>query len=428
MMNRNIIIKNASQLVTCSGFRAKQGKEMSDLKIIENGALIIEDGLIKSVGESSQVLNNLDKTGFDTIDARGKAILPGFVDPHTHFVFGGYREEEFSWRLGGDNYMDIMYRGGGILSTVMATREASKEYLVRKGLGRLDSMVSFGVTTVEGKSGYGLDHDTEIKQLEVMKEIDEIHPIDVVKTFLGPHAVPKEYQGKEEVFIDYMVNDVMPEVVERDLAEFSDIFCEENVFSIEQSRSFLNRAKNMGFKLKFHADEIVQLGGAELAAELGAVSADHLLHASDKGIRELAEAGVIPTLLPGTAFSLKEPYARARFMIDNNCAVALATDINPGSCFTESIPLVIALAALYMDMTTEEIITALTINSAAAIDRADKIGSIDVGKDGDIIILEFPSYKYLPYHIGVSTVERVIKRGKIIFDKRKGGISNCLLT
>jgi imidazolonepropionase len=427
-MNRNIIIKNASQLVTCSGFRAKRGKEMSDIGIIENGALIIEDGLIKSVGESSQVLNNLDKTGFDTIDARGKAILPGFVDPHTHFVFGGYREEEFSWRLGGDNYMDIMNRGGGILSTVMATREASKEYLVRKGLGRLDSMVSFGVTTVEGKSGYGLDHDTEIKQLEVMKEIDEIHPIDVVKTFLGPHAVPKEYQGKEEVFIDYMVNDVMPEVVERDLAEFSDIFCEENVFSIEQSRSFLNRAKNMGFKLKFHADEIVQLGGAELAAELGAVSADHLLQASDKGIRDIAEAGVIPTLLPGTAFSLKEPYARARFMIDNNCAVALATDINPGSCFTESIPLVIALAALYMDMTTEEIITALTINSAAAIDRADKIGSIDVGKDGDIIILEFPSYKYLPYHIGVSTVERVIKKGKIIFDKRKGEISNCFLT
>ena len=184
----------------------------------------------------------------------------------------------------------------------------------------------------------------------------------------------------------------------------------------------------MGFKLKFHADEIVQLGGAELAAELGAVSADHLLQASDKGIRDIAEAGVIATLLPGTAFSLKEPYARARFMIDNNCAVALATDINPGSCFTESIPLVIALAALYMDMTTEEIITALTINSAAAIDRADKIGSIDVGKDGDIIILEFPSYKYLPYHIGVSTVERVIKRGKVIFDKRKGGISNCLLT
>ncbi len=427
-MNGNIIIKNASQLVTCSGFRAKRGKEMSDIGIIENGALIIEDGLIKSVGESSQVLNNLDKTGFDTIDARGKAILPGFVDPHTHFVFGGYREEEFSWRLGGDNYMDIMNRGGGILSTVMATREASKECLVRKGLGRLDSMVSFGVTTVEGKSGYGLDHDTEIKQLEVMKEIDEIHPIDVVKTFLGPHAVPKEYQGKEEVFIDYMVNDVMPEIVERDLAEFSDIFCEENVFSIEQSRRFLNSAKNMGFKLKFHADEIVQLGGAELAAELGAVSADHLLQASDKGIRDIAEAGVIPTLLPGTAFSLKEPYARARFMIDNNCAVALATDINPGSCFTESIPLVIALAALYMDMTTEEIITALTINSAAAIDRADKIGSIDVGKDGDIIILEFPSYKYLPYHIGVSTVERVIKKGKIIFDKRKGEISNCLLT
>ncbi len=427
-MNNNLIIKNASQLVTCSGFRAKQGKEMSDLHIVENGALIIEDGLIKSVGESSLILDNLDTTGFDVIDAGGKAVLPGFVDPHTHFVFGGYREEEFSWRLRGDSYMDIMNRGGGILSTVRATKAAAKESLVSTGLARLDSMASFGVTTVEGKSGYGLDHDTEIKQLEAMKEIDEKHPLDVVKTFLGPHAVPGEYKGKEEIFIDYLINDVMPEVLERDLAEFSDIFCEENVFSIEHSRYFLNRAKDMGFKLKFHADEIVQIGGAELAVELGALSADHLLQASDMGIRSMAKVGVIPTLLPGTAFGLKGSYARARYMIDNNCAVALATDMNPGSCFTESIPLIIALAALHMNMTTEEIITSLTINSAAAIDRADIIGSIDVGKKGDIIILEFPSYQYLPYHIGVSIVERVIKGGKVIYDKRKGGISNCLLT
>ena len=427
-MNNNLIIKNASQLVTCSGFRAKHGKEMSDLWIIENGALIIEDGLIKSVGESSLILNSFDTTGFDIIDAEGKAVLPGFVDSHTHFVFGGYREKEFSWRLHGDSYMDIMNKGGGIHSTVRATKKASKEYLVSTGLARLDTMASFGITTVEGKSGYGLDHDTEIKQLEAMKEIDENHPVDVIRTFLGPHAVPEEYKGKEDLFIDFMINDVMPEVIERDLAEFSDIFCEKNVFSIEQSRYFLNRARDMGFKLKFHADEIAQSGGAELAAELGAVSADHLLHASDGGIREMSKAGVISTLLPGTAFSLKEPYARARFMIDNNCAIALATDINPGSCFSESLPLIIALAALYMDMTTEEIVTALTINSAAAIDRADRIGSIDVGKKGDIIILEFPTYQYLPYHMGVSTVEKVIKGGKVIYDKRKGGISDCLQT
>ena len=416
-MNNNMIIKNVSQLVTCSGFQAKHGQDMSDLRIIEDGAIVIEDGVITAVGKSEDILAKFDETNFNRIDGKGKAILPGFVDSHTHFVFGGYRAEEFSWRLRGDTYMEIMNRGGGIINSVRATREASKEELIKAGKKRLDSMLSFGVTTVEGKSGYGLDDKTEIKQLEVMKSLTHIHPLDIVNTFLGAHAVPSAYKGREDKFIDYMKDIVMPEVADRKLAEFCDIFCEKNVFSVEQSKRLLLKAKSKGLKIKIHADEIVQLGGAELAAELGAVSADHLLRASDTGIKALANAGVVATLLPGTAFSLQEPYARGRHMIDQNCAVALATDFNPGSCFSESIPLIFSLATLHMNLSIEEAVTALTINGAAAIDRADKIGSIDVGKSGDVIILEFPSYKYIPYHVGVSTVEKVIKKGKLVFDK-----------
>ncbi|MBW1751582.1 MAG: imidazolonepropionase [Deltaproteobacteria bacterium] len=421
-MNGNLIIKNAHQLVTCSGFGAKQGKAMSNLDIIDDGAVVIENGVITAVGKTPDIWPRVEASGhtiseFDVLDARGKAVLPGFVDSHTHFVFGGYRAEEFSWRLSGASYMEIMQRGGGIVNTVKATRKASKKELIESGKKRLDSMLSFGVTTVEGKSGYGLDYDTEIKQLEVMAALDTLHAVDIVPTFLGAHAVPEGYQKRADAFIDYLISEVMPDVAARNLAEFCDIFCEQNVFSVKQSRRLLQAAKALGLKLKIHADEIVSLGGAELAAELGAVSADHLLRASDKGIADMAKAGVVATLLPGTAFSLKEPYAKGRYIIDNDCAVALATDFNPGSCFTESIPLIFALATLYMDLTVEEAITALTLNGAAAIDRADTIGSIDVGKSGDVIILEFPTYDYIPYHIGISTVEKVVKQGKLVFDK-----------
>ena len=429
-MNGNLIVKNASELVTCSGFTAKKGIEMSDLKIIPNGAVVIKEGVIEAVGPTRDILwglekNGTDLSGFDIIDAKSRAVLPGFVDSHTHFVFGGFRAEEFSWRLRGDSYMDIMNRGGGIVNTVQATRKAAVEELVQSGIKRLDSMLSFGVTTVEGKSGYGLDCETEIKQLEVMAHLNNIHYVDIAPTFLGAHAVPAAYKGKEDAFIEFIMSDVMPRVAERKLAEFCDIFCEKNVFSVAQSRRLLRKAKALGFKLKLHADEIVQTGGAELAAELEAVSADHLLQASDEGIRQMAAAGVVATLLPATAFSLKEPYARGRYMIDSNCAVALATDFNPGSCFTESIPLIFALATLYMDITTEEAVTALTINAAAAIDRADTIGSLDIGKHGDLAVLEYPSYKFIPYHIGISTVDKVVKKGNLVFDREKGGITYC---
>lgn len=418
MSKNNVLIKNAAELVTCSGFKAKQGKEMSELHIIEDGAVVIENGIIKAAGRTYEILRSYDEKDYEVIDASGKAVLPGFVDSHTHLVFGGYRAEEFSWRLRGDSYMDIMQRGGGIVNSVKSTREASFEELKKVGLRRLDSMLSFGVTTVEGKSGYGLDLDTEIKQLKVMEELDKIHPLDIVRTFLGAHATPVEYKGRTDEYVDYVINDVMPRVVEQGLAEFSDVFCEKNVFSIEQTRRIQTKAKELGFKIKLHADEIVQFGGGELSAELGAISADHLLQVSDKGIEEMAKAGVVTTLLPCTAFSLKESFAPGRKMIDSGCAVALATDLNPGSCFCESIPLLFALATLHMNISIEEAVTALTINGAAALDRAHEVGSIDPGKKGDILILEFPSYKFIPYHIGVSTVEKVIKNGKLVFDKR----------
>ncbi|WP_105617168.1 imidazolonepropionase [Vallitalea okinawensis] len=416
-MENKLIIKNASELVTCSGFQAKKGLEMNELKIIQDGAIVVEDGIIKALGPTDDLLKLFNEEDYHVIDAKGKAVLPGFVDPHTHFVFGGYREEEYSWRLRGDSYMDIMKRGGGIINSVRGTNEASKDELIQVGLKRMDSMMGFGVTTVEGKSGYGLDLDTELKQLEVMQALKKQHPLDIATTFLGAHAIPPEYKGRSGEFIDYMIDEVLPKVIEDDLAEFCDIFCEKGVFSIEESRKMLSAAKEKGLKLKIHADEIIPLGGAELAAELGAISADHLLQASDEGIKRMAEENVVATMLPCTAFSLKEVYARARYMIDEGCAVALATDYNPGSCHTESIPLVIALATIYMGMTPEETITALTINSAAAIDRADEIGSLDVGKKGDIVIHEFPSYKFIPYHIGVSTVETVIKEGKVVYTK-----------
>lgn len=408
-----IIIKNAAELVTCRGNSPKHGKDMSDLGMIHDGCVVIENEMIVDVGTTEDILNKHNLQEYKVIDATNKAVLPGFIDSHTHLIFGGYRADEFSWRLRGDTYMSIMERGGGITSSVRATRNTSIDEFIEVGKKRLNKFMAMGVTTVEGKSGYGLDCETEIKQLQAMKLLNETHPLDVVPTFLGPHSVLPEYKGKEDEFIDYMI-EVMKYVAENNLAEFADIFCEKNVFTVEQSRRFLTAAKNMKLDLKIHADEIVQLGGTELAVELGCTSADHLLQASDKGIKMLSESNTVATLLPATAFCLKEEFARGRYMIDSGCAVALATDFNPGSCFTNSIPLVIALAALHMSMSIEEIITALTINAAAAIGRSHQVGSIEIGKKADLIILEYPSIHFLPYHVGVNIVETVIKSGEII--------------
>lgn len=413
MESNRLLIRNISQLVTCSGFTAKKGKEMSELGIIEDGAVAIENGIITHVGTTQDVLQQL--TGFyPEIIAKDKALLPGFVDSHTHFVFGGYREEEFSWRLRGDSYMSIMERGGGIFNTMKATRGSSFEELRDNALPRLDEFLAMGVTTVEGKSGYGLDLSTETLQLQVMAELNKEHPLDIVSTYLGAHALPPEFAGRTDEYIDFLITEALPNIHPDLGVSFCDVFCEKGVFSVEQSEHLLLAARRHGLALKLHADEIVQLGGAELAARLKAVSADHLLHVSDEGIRQMAINDVVATLLPLTAFSLKEPYARGREMIDAGCAVALASDLNPGSCFSSSIPMLIAIACIYMNLSPEEAVTALTLNGAAALGRADRIGSIDVGKQADMILLQYPSYKFLPYHFGMNIVEKVIKKGVIL--------------
>lgn len=411
-MSENLIIYNA-RIVTPTGTSARKGEEMSQLRIIENGTVEVTKGIITYVGESRGETRDGYYQHYWHYNARGRCLLPGFVDSHTHFVFGGERSEEFSWRLKGESYMSIMQRGGGIASTVKATRDMGFLQLRSSAEGFLKKMSTMGVTTVEGKSGYGLDRDTELMQLKVMRNLnnDEHKRIDIVSTFLGAHALSEEYKGRSDEYIDFLIREMLPIVRENELAECCDVFCEQGVFSIEQSRRLLRAAQEQGFMLKLHADEIVSLGGAELAAELGALSADHLLHASDRGIRAMADAGVVATLLPLTAFALKEPYARGREMIDAGCAVALATDLNPGSCFSGSIPLTIALACIYMHLSIEETITALTLNGAAALHRADRIGSIEVGKQGDFVVLSSDNYHVLPYYIGMNCVVMTIKGG-----------------
>lgn len=413
-MSENLIIYDA-RVVTPTGFTARKGAEMGRLLVLDGATIEVTDGVITYVGPNRGENRDGYYQHYWHYNARGRCVLPGFVDSHTHFVFGGERAEEFSWRLKGESYMSIMERGGGIASTVKATRASNYIRLRAKAEGFLKQMSAMGVTTVEGKSGYGLDKDTELMQLRIMRSLngDEHRRVDVVPTFLGAHAVPPEYAGRTDDYVDFLIREVMPAVADGGLAEFCDVFCEQGVFSIEQSHRLLLAARGMGFALKLHADEIVPLGGAGLAAELSATSADHLLHASDADIRAMAEKGVVATLLPLTAFALKEPYARGRAMIDAGCAVALATDLNPGSCFSGSIPLTFALACIYMQMSIEEAITALTLNGAAALNRAGSIGSIEVGKKGDLVVLSTDNYHFLPYYIGMNCVIATIKEGVI---------------
>lgn len=411
-MEGNVFIYNAN-IFTPVGSSAKCGADMGNLLHIPKGVIMVEDGVITFVGDETgyplRVYNR-----FTNIDAGGKAVIPGFVDSHTHLIFGGYRPEEFGWRLKGESYMSIMQRGGGIQSTVNATRTATPEELADKAQWYVDRMSEMGVTTVEAKTGYGLDTESELKMLRAIEILRkrENQKLEIVPTFLGAHAVPSEYKGRTEEYVDLIIKEMIPLV--KDKARFFDIFTEKNVFEIEDSRRLLKAAREAGMKLKLHADEIVTLGGAELAAEMGAVSADHLLHVSDEGIRNMAEKGVVATLLPLTAFALREPYAPARKFIEAGAAVALATDLNPGSCFSGSIPLTIALACIYMGMTVEETITALTLNGAAALDMAAETGSIENGKRADLLILEFPEISMLPYYIGMNCVHTVIHKGRVV--------------
>ncbi len=409
-----LIITNIGELATPQGTVPRRGEAMNDLKIIEDAAVKIKDGKIEAVGPEAEIISHKDSCTCRIIDARGNAVVPGFVDPHTHFVFAGTRADEFSWRLQGVSYQEIMARGGGIVNTVEDTRQASARKLYSLGRKRLDHMLELGITSVEGKSGYGLDKETEIRQLEIMKALDRDHPVDISSTFMGAHALPAEYEGSSEGFIDFMIEEVLPEVADKNLAEFCDVFCEEKAFSVEESRRMLTAAKEAGLAPKIHADEITSMGGAELAAEVGAVSAEHLLKISADGIESLSAEEVVAVLLPLTAFSLKEEYAPGRKMIDRNVPVALATDFNPGSCYTQSLPLLIAAACLYMDFTPAEALTAVTLNAAAALNREKEIGSLEPGKQADLLILDAPSYRHLPYQIGTNLVETVIKKGEVM--------------
>lgn len=419
-MEATLIIKNAAQVVTSKGASDKPltGAKQGEITVIENGAVAVSGDKVAAVGATEEIMSRLKKdSGFKEIDASGKVVLPGLVDPHTHVVFGGSREHELTLKLQGVPYLEILARGGGILSSVEATRAASEEELVERGMKYCRQMLKQGTTTAEAKSGYGLSTGAEIKTLRAVRRVAAAQPVELVPTFLGAHAVPKEYKEDPDRYVELVIEEMLPRVAEQNLARYCDVFCEKGVFSVEQSRRVLSAARKMGLGLKIHADEIVPLGGAELAAELGAVSADHLLVVSEQGIKKMAEAGVIAVLLPGTTFYLREEhYAPARNMIEAGVPVALATDFNPGSSPNNNLQLIINLACLYLRMTPAEVINAVTINAAHAIGRARDIGSLEDGKLADIVVFDAPNYDYLAYRYGTNLVNLVIKKGKVVVE------------
>lgn len=416
----SLILRNILQLVRVSntGERVKRGHTSRELAILTDAAIHIQDSRITWVGPTA----NLPPLPPDAnvIDATGMTVLPGFVDSHTHLVFAGSREDEFEQRLAGLTYQEIAAQGGGINATVRAVRTATKAELKDLARLRLQRLLSFGVTTVEVKSGYGLSPSDEMKCLEVIAELNAEGPWELVPTFLGAHAVPPEYRDDRAGYVRLLLDTMLPEVARCRLARFCDVFCETGVFSLEESERILDRARDLGFQLKLHADELTPLGGAELAARVGAVSADHLLCITDKGIDALAASGTVATLLPGTAFFLGMPFAPARKLIERGVPIALASDCNPGTCPTENLPLVGAMACTQMRMLPAEALSGLTLNAAAALGCSDRVGSIEVGKQADLLICDIPDYRHLFYHFGVNHVRHVIKRGRVVFSARAG--------
>lgn len=416
----DLLILNADELITLTdgSRRPRVGEQMRNLGIVRKGGVAIKDGRIVTVGKTSEVRDGFKAENI--VNASGKTVAPGFADPHTHLVFAGSREDEFQMRVEGASYMDILDAGGGILKTVRKTRKASADKLVENVLQTLDVMLEHGTTTVEAKSGYGLTTRDEIKILKAMKRLNRLHAVDVVPTFLGAHAVPPEYRNALGEYVNLVIEDMIPRVAERRLARFCDVFCEKGVFNLEQTRRILVAGKDYGLKPKVHADEMSSFGGAELAADVEAVSADHLLFSSAQGVKALAGKGVIAVLLPAAAFSLMiGRYADARRMIDEGVPVALGTDFNP-SCWVENQQLVMAFACHFMKLTPAEALTAVTINAAHAIGRAGEVGSMEVGKRADMVVLDVPNHKFLGYRFGVNVVDKVIKSGRIVVDKEAG--------
>ncbi len=403
------LINHIGQLVTVDAARMTVD---NPLGIIENGAILFENGKIAWIGQSSEI-NRADYPSADWIDAQGRVLLPGLIDSHTHTIFAGDRANEFEMRLQGKSYLEIAQSGGGILKTVQATRNATEAELSTLTLQRLKRMLALGVTTVEIKSGYGLDFTSEMKCLEVLKGLKPQTPVSIVPTYMGGHDIPPEYQGQTDAYVDLLCTQQIPEVADRCLAEFCDVFCEAGYFDVAQSRRILETARKYGLKLKIHAEEFCDLGGAELAGALQATSADHLLHISDEGIAALKAGGVVATLLPGTAFYLRiKEYAPALKLIQAGVPVALATDFNPGSCMIDNLQLIMALACLQMNMPPVDVIKAVTIHAAKALDLQSDRGSLTVGKRADAALFDIASYNELLYRVGSNLLTDVYVAGK----------------
>jgi imidazolonepropionase len=406
------IVRNIRQLATphADGKRILRGREMRNIAVIDNAAVVVRNDTIEWIGPDRDLPESYAADA-NVLDGTGLTALPGFVDMHTHMIFGATREEEFGMRCSGATYAEIAAAGGGILNTVRSTRDAGIPHLRKQTLRFLDRMLRHGTTTVEVKSGYGLTEKDEVKMLEVARLVKKDHPVDVVPTFLGAHAIPPEFADDRTGYVDLVCNRMIPYVARKNLTVFCDVFCENGFFSIDETRRILNTGKKYGLAPKIHADELSPLGGAELAVETGAVSADHLEHISDAAVELIAGSDVVGGLLPGVSFFLGHAYAPARKLIDAGAAAAIATDFNPGSCMSFSMPLMMTIACTQMKLSPEEALTAATLNAAAAIGVSDSVGSIEPGKQADIVFLQIPNYRYLPYHFGENHVAAVMKRG-----------------
>ncbi|NEU58444.1 imidazolonepropionase [Halorussus sp. MSC15.2] len=419
-MTLTAVVHDAAEIVTLeSGEEAEGEGDAEDgdlgedeLGVYTDAAVAVEDGEVARVGATGPVTREFPPENAEfAVDASGKSVIPGFVDPHTHALFAGDRSDEFEAKLRGKTYQDIMEEGGGILRTVRATREAGDEELLENLLGHLDTMLAHGTTTVEVKSGYGLDTETELRMLEVIDRADDRHPVDVVPTFMGAHAVP---EGREtDDYVEEVVDEQIPEVESQGIAEFCDVFCEEGVFDVEQSRRVLEAGKDAGMTPKVHAEELAHIGGTQLAAEVGAASADHLLHSTEEDVAALVESDVVPVLLPGTAFGLGAAYADARAFLDAGADVAIATDFNP-NCYSQSMGFAASLSCVEMGLTPAESLVASTTNAAAALDLPENVGTLQVGSPGDLAVLDAPTYVHVPYNFGVNAVEAVLKDGEVV--------------